>query len=69
MAQRVENPKVSRMLTLRMTFSAKDAGLSTSVNEGGPVPMILHLTYNRKDPPKKRIANLTSKPFLTNSPI
>lgn len=29
------------LLTLRNTFSAKEAGLSTSVNAGGPVPMIL----------------------------
>ena len=30
-----------RKLTLRNIFSSKEAGLSTSVNAGGPVPIIL----------------------------
>lgn len=65
----IQKPKLKGLLTLKMTFSAKDAGLSTSVKDGGPVPMIIHLAYKRKDPPRKRRANLISKPLLTIPPI
>jgi len=64
----VQKPKLKGLLTLKITFSAKDAGLSTSVKDGGPVPMILHLAYKRKEPPRKRRANLISKPLCTNPP-
>ena len=37
----LNNLKKKIVLTLRNIFSANEAGLSTSVNAGGPVPMIL----------------------------
>lgn len=63
----MNNAKKKKHLTLKKTFLAKEAGLSTSVKAGGPVPIILHLANKSKEPPKSSSASLTRSPFLTFS--
>lgn len=54
-------------LTLTNRLSAKEAGLSTSVKAGGPVPMICQRTYNMVAPPDTRSVILKRSPFLNTT--
>lgn len=55
-------------LTLTSMLSAKEAGLSTSVKAGGPVPMIFQRTYSTPAPPKARRVILKRRPPIRSTP-